>query len=286
MTHLSNKALLVHLTAGQWMGRKLDRRATKQVADLNNASTSAGRYTKYLLPTCDELKAVHAKTAEIRKAFYRNTLPWGIEGTYILPSANYLPFMTAFRNEREEWEQLVNNFLTVYGDAVEQAEHSLRNMFDSNQYPPAYLLRDRFRLDMEIMPVPTAGDFRVEIVDDELAAITADIEERVSKAQSAAMDEAWSRLYAHVEKFVERLADPKNIFHDTLIENAKETCDLLKRLNVTDDPNLEALRQQVEEKLTGYHPDTLRFDPDVRRQAAEDAAAIQSAMGAFMRGVQ
>lgn len=283
--HLSDKALLVHLSASQWMGRKLDRKASNQVADLNQAHTSAGRYTKYLLPSCSELKNVHSKTALIRKEFYKNTLPWGIEGTYILPSANYMEFIRAFRKEKLEWEQLFNDFMAKYADAVGEAQRMLGDMFDHDQYPDPSSIVGKFALDLTFMPVPSAGDFRVELIDDELATVVADVEERVANAQNKAMKEVWSRLYAHVEKFAERLSDPTNTFHDTMVDNARETCDLLKRLNVTGDANLDKMRREVADKLASFHPDTLRFDPDVRKQAAADAAAIKSAMGAFMNGV-
>jgi hypothetical protein len=101
--------------------------------------------------------------------------------------------------------------------------------------------------------------------------------------QQEAMNDCWHRLYKHVEHIAEKLSDPKNIFRDSMVENARETCDLLTRLNVADDPNLEAMRQQVEAKLLGHHPDTLRNDPDVRQDAAEEARKIMDAMGAFFQ---
>lgn len=281
---LSDKALLVHLSVSQWMGRKLDKGTSNQIASMNNADPSAGRYTKCLLPTCSELKDVHSKAALIRKEFYKNTLPWGIDGTFILPSANYLEFIAQFRSEKCVWEQLLEDFLSKYHGAVVQAQRMLGNLFDPAQYPDVNVVRSKFRMDLTFMPVPTADDFRVELIDSELAVIKADVVARAADAQTAAMNEVWQRLYVHVEKIAERLGNPENVFHDTMIENAREACELLARLNIADDPNLEALRQQVRDKLVCYTPDTLRSSPDVRRQAATDAAAIKSAMGAFMGG--
>ena len=42
------------------------------------------------------------------------------------------------------------------------------------------------------------------------------------------------------------------------------------------------MRQEVEGKLVGYHPDALRNDPDLRRDKAEEANDIMAKMGAFM----
>ena len=120
--HLSDKALLVHLGVSQWVAKKLDRKASDEIARLNGADKAAGNYNKSLLPTCDYLEAVKQETAAIRKDFYRNTLPWGIEGTVILPSANYLSFMTEYRGKKAKWERLVNRFIGEYDAAKLDAE--------------------------------------------------------------------------------------------------------------------------------------------------------------------
>ena len=94
--------------------------------------------------------------------------------------------------------------------------------------------------------------------------------------------DAWGRLYKHVQHIAEKLADPKGIFRDSMVENAQETCDLLTRLNIADDPNLEAMRREVEAKLISHHPDSLRNDPDLRQDTAEEARKIMDLMGSFM----
>ena len=133
--HLSDKALLVHLGVSQWVAKKLDKKASAEVARVNGATRDAGRYNKSLLPTCDKLDRIKAKTSEIRKKFYKNTLPWGIEGTFILPSANYLSFMTDFRKEKAEWERLTDNFYMSYHQAVSDAQRLLGNLYNSTEYP-------------------------------------------------------------------------------------------------------------------------------------------------------
>jgi hypothetical protein len=67
-----------------------------------------------------------------------------------------------------------------------------------------------------------------------------------------------------------------------MVENARELCALLPRLNFTDDPNLETMRQQVEATIAGHHPDALRNDPDLRRDTAAEAKAIMEKMKSFM----
>ena len=282
---LSDKALLVQLNVSQWTARKYDKRATEQVAQHNNTTIGAGRYNKSLLPMNDYLDNVHKKTTAIRAKYYANTLPWGIEGTMLLPSANYLNFMTEFRNEKAEWQQLVNTFWDEYPRLKQDAQRFLGNLYNANDYPMLHDIQRRFNMDLAVFPVPS-NDFRVQISDEELSRIQSDVETRVQDAAEQAMKEAWQRLYDKVKHIAEKLADPKAIFRDTLVDNTKEVCSVLSRLNFADDPDLEAMRQQVEQSLVNNHPDSLRNDPDLRRVKAAEAKDIMNKMGAFMGGTQ
>ena len=279
--NLNDRALLVQLSISQWTARKYDKKVTRQVADANGTTMSAGRYNKSLLPMNDLLDHVHKKASHIRTKFYDNTLPWGIEGTQMLPTANYLNFMTEFRREKSEWQALVNNFVDNYDQLKANAQRILGNLYDPADYPTSSEIVRKFHMDMAVFPVPST-DFRVSIASDELSRIQQDVERRVADAQATAMKEVWQRLYDRVKHMAERLADPKAIFRDSMIENAREICAILPRLNFADDPNLEALRQEVEMGISNHHPDALRNDPDLRRDTAAQARAIMDKMSVFM----
>jgi len=278
--NLTDRALLVQLNVSQWTARKYDKRASKEVTTAHGAASAAGRFNKSLLPMNDKLENIYRKTTLIRTKYYESTLPWGIDGTRMLPTANYLSFMTDFRKEKGEWEQLVQEFLDEYGQMKLDAQRTLGSLYDPDDYPTALELRYKFNMDMAVFPVPSA-DFRVAIGSEELKRIQQDVERRVKEAELAALKDVWNRLYERVKHIAEKLADPKAIFRDSMIETAKEICALLPRLNFADDPNLEAMRQQVEASLI-KPPEALRNDPDLRRDTAAEAKAIMDKMGTFM----
>lgn len=287
MTHLSDRALLVQLNVSKWEARKLDKKATKQVADSNGASLAAGNYHKKLLPMSDSLANIHTMAGDIRREFYTNTLPWGLENTHMLPTANYLHFMTTFRKRKAEWEAVVRKFLADYPHHQTMTQRFLGKLYDPADYPDVNDLRRKFSMDLVVMPVPT-NDFRVQLADDELAGIKADLQRRVEESSNIAMREAWQRLYDRVKHMVERLSkldDPKTRLHESTFEHITELCALLPRLNVTDDPNLEAMRSEVEAKLAGLSGDAVKQDPVFRQTKIDEAADIMARMGAFMGGV-
>ncbi len=284
MSKLNNKALLVQLTIRQATMRKRDKKATQDIAVSNNAEVTSGNYNKALLPMAQPLDDIKKLTTQIRQMFYDNTLPWGIEGTMILPSKNYLSFMEMYRKAKSQWLVLVDKFIKDYPRLIRNAEISLGNLYDPNDYPDTHDLRSRFDMNIMVMPVP-ADDFRVSIPDNELAQVRADVGAQVESATTKAMGEAWQRLYDRVKHISDKLHDPKSIFRDTLIDNTKDICDVLKRLNINDDENLERLRAEVEQSFTKLHPESLRNDPHLRTQKSNEASDIIKRMGAYMGNI-
>lgn len=283
--NLNDRALLVQLNISQWTARKHDKKATREVASTNNASLEAGRYNKSLLPMNDALDHVHKKSTLIRTKYYENTTSSGLDGMQILPSGNYLAFMTEFRKEKSEWDSLVTQFVDNYEDIVTRNRHILQrtlgNLYDPGDYPTVDQIRAKFRMDVAVFPIPSSANLRIPVSNEELDRIRTEIEQRVDNAAKTAMTELWQRLHDRVKHMAEKLADPKAIFRDSMVENARELCALLPRLNFTDDPHLEDMRQQVEQSLL-KHPDALRNDPDLRRDTAAEAKAIMDKMAIFM----
>ena len=284
--NLNDKALLVQLSISYWTAQKKDKKVTREVALANNAKVGSGSYNKYLL-AMDSLGSIKTLVGAVRTEFYKNTLPWGIEGSQLLPAANYLGFVNDYRGNEATFYRTVDTFVGDYMDEVNcgfaNVRKDLGHMFNPNDYPTTEAaIRGKFKMDLAVFQVPNT-DFRVSVGSEEMSRIQQDIEKRVSNAAQTAMQEVWQRLYDKAEHIAKKCADPKAIFHDTMIENAREICDLLPRLNFADDPNLERMRQDVEALLV--HPQILRNDPDRRRDTAAEMNKILSAMGTFMGGV-
>ena len=285
--NLSDRALLVQLNISQWTARKYDKKATQDVAAQHGVNASVGRYNKSLLPLNDYLANVHQKAGYIRNKYYENTLPWGIEGTQMLPTANYLNFITDFRKEKAEWETLVSLFTSNYSLLKADAKRFLGSLYREEDYPHESDIASKFKMDMAVFPVPS-NDFRVQIGTEELTRIQQDVEARVQNASASAMKDVWQRLYDKVQHLVERLVkidDPKSRFHETTLEHLTNLCELLPRLNFNDDPNLEAMRQEVELKLTGLSKDAVLGSDTFRAKKIDEAKAIMDKMAVFMGGM-
>jgi hypothetical protein len=95
------------------------------------------------------------------------------------------------------------------------------------------------------------------------------------------MKDAWERLAETVSHMHARLAEPGAIFRDSLVNNTRELVDVLARLNVTGDVQLEAFRSQVSMELCAIDAQGLRDDPNARQDVATKAQAIMDAMAGF-----
>jgi len=283
---LEEKAMLVKLSISTWSARRHDKKVSDEVADMKGADKDAGRYNKMLFSGDSVASKIVKYAALAREDHYDLTLPWLDDGYRILPSKNYDRYMKKMREQRAGFDALVAELSSTYDALVGDAKTRLKDMFNAGDYPrPAEIAR-RYAFDVNISPIPAAGDFRVSLSSDDTEQIKKEIEQRMKAAEAAAMRDVWNRLHDVVKKMAEKMSDKDAVFRDTLITNMCELAELLPALNITDDPELEKMRRQVEKTLCSYEPKALRNDDKERAAAARDAQAILDAMAGYMGGAK
>jgi len=279
-TAIHTRAMLVWLQIGTWSARKYDKRATAKLTADHHAAADAARVNKSLLP--GDAKAYRALTSlagSIRAEHYTNTLAWADEGWRLLPVANFQNYTAWYRAQKNAYASALADFCQEYPSLRANAPARLNGLYRAEDYPTTQDMSGKFTLDVQFSPVPAAGDIRLDLAADQRAIVEASITGRVEQATAIAMRDAWTRLHDVVAHIAERLSDPTAVFRDSLIENARAAVDGLKRLNVTNDPDLEAMRARVEAELTQAEPETLRIVPAVRQDTAARAQDIMAAMG-------
>lgn len=275
---LTKKALLANLKISQWTGRKLDKRANDTVETSYSTQSRVGNYTKKLLPGARELETVQKLASAIRAFFYEQSLPWYSDGSRIVAAQNYMDFTNEFRQRKNEFDNAVKDFIAEYPVLKEIARQKLGDLFLESEYPNASDLECTFSCEITFMPIPDVSDFRVNILDSEKDIFL----KNMARIEKDAAHECWNRLHNVVSKAALRISDPKAVFRDSLIENIYEMCDLLPKLNVTDDPNLEKMRQEVEKTIAGISANDCRNIKTARQDAAQSLSSVMSKMSAFM----
>lgn len=272
----ADNALLVSLNISQWTARKLDKDVTKEVATSHGVLASVGNYNKSVLPGAVALENIKKATGAARTYFYKQTLPWCLDGAGILANKNYMTFMQEFREHKDNWNQAVEQFLREYPVLKANAQQQLNGLYNEKDYPqdPSHL----FKFDISFMPIPQSNDFRIELAAEEKAKFEATLK----NAEVDASKELYKRLYEVANKAATTLRNPDATFKDTLVGNALELCELLPRMNFAEDANLEALRLELVDVLASKKPESLRVLPSVRSETVAGLDKIMSQMSGYM----
>lgn len=274
---LASSAMLVEMNISMWVGRKTDKRASADVIRDNNASKGMANVTKSLLD-CPQLDAVKAHTAAIRFAHRQSTLPWSESGLRLVTNAEYIDYHRNITGMINEFHKLVEQLLDAYQWEVASAQTKLGDLFDINEYPAVDVLRRKFRVSLSYMPLPTAGDFRLDIGNDAQEVLRDQYEAHYNNQITKAMADLWQRLLEPLQNMSSRLAyghgDTPTGFRDTLVSNVEEIAALMKTCNIAGDADMEQIRQDIVHTLRGVTADGLRHDPYLRSQTKSRVDSI------------
>ena len=285
---LNRDAMLVGLHISAWSGRLYDREASDHVAVHHDASTSAGRYNKRLLPK-SALAPLNAVMSEARTRHYSNSLPWDDKGSRLLTVANYEKYTEVMDGLRERLVRQRARFIEDYDHYVEQARIDLGKLFRIEDYPSKDELRDRFSIQYRITAVPDADHFIASLASEDTEQVKRDIERHIEEQLHSAVGDLYRRLAEAVERVSERLDEDGDgkplVFRDTMISNIRDLVDVVPRLNIFGDQRLAHLCEQVKDRIAGVEPDSLRpsrtFDPAARDRVKRDADSLMEQLAGY-----
>jgi hypothetical protein len=274
--------MLVEFNASVWTARKLDKTTTNEVVASKNAGAKdAARVNKHLLAGRTELDIIQQAVGRARQFVYDNTAPWSDSGLRLLPTVNFMKFTERMNDFEEEMEALVKAFVVIYPTLITAQALALGDMFKRDDYPTANEMMTKFSFRVNYMPVPSSGDFRVDVGNQAQAELKARLESLTQERIDSAMADVRERLSTHLKRMSDRLTTDyvggeakQRRFHDTLVDGALELCDLTKALNVTNDTTLETARSQLEQLLVGVTPADLRKNEAIRQDVKKNVDAI------------
>jgi len=275
-------AMLVEFNASQWTARKLDKGTTDEVLKGKQAGDKgAARVNKNLLAGRKELEIINQLVGEVRTYMYTNTLPWSDTGIRLLPSIKFMDFNNTMSTYESRFNDLVTEFINVYPTLITAQAMALGDMFNRNDFPAPSDIAHRFDFRLNFMPVPTAGDFRIDVGNDAQQEIKMKLSKLADERIENAMRDIKNRLKEHLTRMSDRLSvDVVNkevktrTFHDSLLHTANDLCGLVKSLNVTNDQDLEQARKELEKAISGIDVTDLRKDMPTRTEVKASVDAI------------
>lgn len=268
--------MLVDLTIKCWDATKHDKEVSAEV-EKTHAAHDAGRFNKRLIDKT-HLAELSTLASEARNFHYHFTLPWSDKGQRILPSELFLDYQQGLAAIKGKFFKARDSFLAKYPQLVQDARIRLGTMYNPGDYPEPSRLLSSFDMTTEIMPVPDAFDFRVNVDSETQDAIRAQITEAVAAKQHKAVKDCWARAREILERISVQCGNTKGRIHDSLMDNAYDLVNLLKGLNITNDPQIAQMEKDIAALIV---PTTaIRRSQATRKRVADGAANILASMPA------
>lgn len=285
MGALQQKAMLVSCTVGTFGLSKKDGVATNLVEneyEMEKDSTSVSK--KLFRPGV--WKGVTNVISQARKYHLLATLPWSDQNNMrLLNSMDFFTYSERMRAFDSQLGQAVREVLGKWEHHMEDSKKYLGKRFDASLYPSPNQVEAKFYLKVSVFPIPDAGDFRVDLAQDEVDRIKAQIEAQHKDSFSAAVRSCWMRLAEVIEPFMARLETDDPSFRKGAIEKVVKVAQSLKSWkDVVNDAQLDSTIADIEKKLASYDEATLNINSFVREDAKDDTKKILDKMSGYLGG--
>ena len=293
---LSEKTMLIKLTVRIMNFWKKEKRPLKDIAEkyrVDNTEKLLG-VTKRKLSK-DYTARITKIANSARNYFYEVTLPWLDDGWRLLPVELHNKVVEKLRKYKvdfEEAEQELSQKIEEYKNVM---QIMLGDLFDEKDYNT----EDKFEFSVSRSPVPTSGHIVLDLGKEEMDNLIREVDERGRQVVEYAMKDVWNRLYNVIDSLHKKMIENERrvvrkrgdkkiidvappIFRNSIIKNIRELCGILPALNITKNPKLEQIRQDVLVDLASLDPEQLRVDIAARDDTAIKAENILNRLKGIM----
>ena len=144
---ISNAAMLVELNISVWTANKIDKDASRKVADDNRASADAGQFRKNLMAGSHLRKEIADYAAGCRLWHNTRTMPWADRGPRLLPTSLFFDYKTEANARRAYFMDKREQFGREYPNLQRTAQNYLGDLYDPADYPSLEEVMAKFALD-------------------------------------------------------------------------------------------------------------------------------------------
>ena len=276
---ISASAVLVELNISVWPASKIDREMTEQVNTGASAVRDASQTKKNLFAGTSLRKDIEKFAARVRLYHNTHTLPWADKGQRLLPTKLFMEYKQTMNSYEQTFEFMCDNFFVEYPRLVAEAPANLGTMHNAADYPELDEVRQKFGFRRAVDPIPESGDFRLDVSAEDLDEVRSQYESKFEERIADAMKAPWDRLHTMLTGISQKLTDKegddeKKRYFDSLITNPLELCELLGKMNVTNDPKLEDARRQLEVAMIGADIESIKESAVVREEIKSKVDAI------------
>lgn len=287
VTKLSDKCMLVKLTIKRAALTKRDNFLTDKI-QRQEGDSSLTVLTKLFRDKSSPINQIMQAANEVYAYHRKHTLPYTDAGPRILPSNNYMEYTQELKHLIAKVDNLKMQWLPHYDQLVaddvmyRNAGHAAGRA-TVDEYPSADDFDRTTAIEYRFAPMPDSRHFLFDLSDEDMAAF----EQAEAEAAAAANVDTVARMLKPLSSLVTRLKEfqgSKNErWHNSLIQNVIEGCDLAQKLTLNPTPELLAqideLRQAAKDCLDDV--EIIKGSAIKRDEAKRRLEEVAARMGAF-----
>lgn len=287
---ITSRAMLAKLSITLWNGRTNSAEANAVVATAYQSQEGQTNVTKTLIDP-KALTEVRSAATAARKLFYEYTTPWADQGARALLTKKFAEFDQQISQHRTQFETARNNFLADYPRHVTAARQNLGSLFMQGEYPDTNEINEKFTFEIIYEPMANPNDWRLNLDDATAQRLTEDARKYHADLIGKAQADSIQRVIRVVQHMAQKLNDlntgaddgsARNFFKNSLVENVAEIAAALPGLNIAGAPEIDAMAQEIIDKLTIIPVEILRQNEGIRQSVASEAAEIAERMKGFL----
>lgn len=259
----ASSALVVSLSIGTWSASARDKRKGDELTMQAGAKSGVAKVRKDLMPGSKELEAVKKIERQARLYVYDSTYIWNDDRDRLLPMARYTDFVAtiggpASRGQlQRDFDDAVDVFIAVYSQQQAEAQVSLGNLYNPDDYPSVHEVRAKFRFEVDYSPVPEAGHFLVDLQQQAKEELIEQFNRRANdrvRRSFAAVCEEFKETMVHLVSKVSSVDDTaqETRIHATLLPNIRKVLERVRTANdlMGNNADVEAAAASVEALLS------------------------------------
>ena len=276
---IAASSVLVELNISSWGASKIDKSVADTVNATHNATRDASKVYKNLTAGSTLASDIAKYAAKVRLYHNETTLPWSSKGARILPVKLVMEYKQQMNMFRTTYDNMCNQLYSQYLTIISAAQQNLGALYNADDYPTLDEVKNKYAFRLVFSPLPEAGDWRLDVSNDDLKELQASYEADFNDRLAKAVREPWDRLYDELQSLSTKLHDEEGIetkkrYHDSLLENPQNLCNLLTKLNITGDPKLEEARRDLERALLGVDMEDIKEYQHIRSDVKSKVDAI------------
>jgi hypothetical protein len=269
------------LTIGMWEGEVRSGIAEDKVSSDFDIARSKSKTTIKLCTHGGFKDAALAAGRMIRTTHYDITSPWEDRGARVFKTSGFTFYRERISKCIDSFHEAREKFFEHYEETVLEDKIILKSLVPS-WYPSPDKLKGMFYSTIRFVPILRGADFRLDVPEEELERIKADVDSENADKVKVAMTDLHSRILKPIQLLVDKLdnyGDGKRM-HDTILTNLRDVVEVLPNLNFTNDPVVQILIDKIANDLLppkGEETSTveqLRNDASLRRHYSEKARGI------------